>query len=128
MKTYINNLPESDDRNNFPCASLVIPFDSKMKKQPGLFNLLTTAADKTEKELMVNYSKERVVPVIKKLRCLIKNMVCKVNEKSIAIFVSPLMKKVYYFTPSNPSKDYFPSVLVQHDKGQKRYLKNNCSN
>jgi hypothetical protein len=81
-----------------------------MKKQAGLFNLLTLAADKTEKELMVNYSKERVIPVIKRLRHLIKSMSCKPDQKTIGLFVSPHSEKLYYFTPSYPTKDYFPPV------------------
>ena len=115
-------MPDNDE--SLPRISLVIPFDPKMRSQPGLINILTAAADKTEKELMINYPEERVIPVINKLRCLIKSMVCSSHEKSIGIFVSPLSEKVYYFTPKNLSEDYFPPVLVQRDNGQKRYLKN----
>jgi hypothetical protein len=112
MRNNTLQLPEPDDQENFPRVSLIIPFDSKMKKQPGLFNLLTFAADKTEKELMVNYPKERVVPVINKLRHLMESMVCKSNGKTIGIFVSPNLEKLYYFTPSDPAKSYIPPVLV----------------
>ena len=116
------------DEESLPRISLIIPYDPKMTSQPGLFNLLTAAADNSEKELMINYPEERVTPVIKKLRSLIKSVVCGHHEMSIGIFVSPLTKKVFYFTPSNPSKDYFPPVLVKRDNGQKRYLKNNYPN
>ena len=112
------------DIDSLPRISLIIPYDPKMRSQPGLYNLLTAAADKTEKELKLNHPEEKVIPVIKKLRCLIKNMVCSHHEKSIGIFVSPVSEKVYYFTPKNISEDYVPPVLVQRDNGQKRYLKN----
>lgn len=117
------NIRVPDDQQNFPRVSLIIPFDSRMKKQPGLFNLLTTAADKTEKQLLVNYSKERVVPVIKKLRNLIKSMTCKSDQKTIGIFVSPHVEKLYYFTPSDPAKDYLPPVLVVRLDERKNYMK-----
>ena len=123
MRKLKENTKMPDDET-LPRISLIIPYDPKMKSQLGLFNLLTAAADKTEKELMINYPEERVIPVIKKLRCLIKSMVCSTHEKSIGIFVSPLSEKVYYFTPTNISEDYVPPVLVQRDNGQKRYLKN----
>ncbi|HXS57699.1 MAG TPA: hypothetical protein VN726_16310 [Hanamia sp.] len=112
-----------DDQRNFPRVSLIIPFDSRMKKQPGLFNLLSSAADKTEKQLLLNYSKERVVPVINKLRHLIKSMICKSDQKTIGIFVSPHLEKLYYFTPSDPAKDYLPPVLVVRLDKRKNYLK-----
>ena len=123
MKNKIDYTEITNSEESFPRISLIIPFDRKMRSQPDLFNLLTAAADKTEKELMIDYPEESILPVIKKLRCLIKSMVSIPDEKSIGIFVSPLTEKVYYFTPSNPSKDYFPPVLVQRDNGQKRYLR-----
>ncbi|MEP6627769.1 MAG: hypothetical protein ABJA32_07285 [Ginsengibacter sp.] len=123
MRANTLHLPLHEDPENFPRVSMIIPFDSKMKKQPGLFMLLTSAADKTEKELLVNYSKERVEPVINKLRHLIKSMNCKSNEMTIGIFVSPHMEKLYYFTPTDLAKDYVPPVLVLHSDEQKNYKK-----
>ena len=128
MKNKKDDTKMPNDLESLPRISLIIPFDPKMTSHEGLFNLLTAAADKTEKELMISYPKERVALVIKKLRSLIKSMVCGHHEMSIGIFVSPLTEKVFYFTPSNPSKDYFPPVLVKRDNGQKRYLKNNYPN
>ncbi len=123
MRANTLHLPLHEDPENFPRVSMIIPFDSKMKKQPGLFMLLTSAADKTEKELLVNYSKERVEPVINKLRHLIKSMNCKSNEMTIGIFISPHMEKLYYFTPTDLAKDYVPPVLVLHSDEQKNYKK-----
>ena len=123
MRKNSAQLSVKDDKQNFPRVSLIIPFNSKMKKQAGLFNLLTLAADKTERELMVKYSKERVMPVIKKLRLLIKSMICKRDQKTIALFVCPHSEKLYYFTPSDPAKDYFPPVLVARLDVRKNYMK-----
>jgi hypothetical protein len=129
MKNKMINYKEMpNDEESLPRISLIIPYDQKMRSQSGLFDLLTAAADKTEKELMINYPEERVIPVIKKLRILIKGMVCRNHEKSIGIFVSPLTEKVYYFTLGSLSKNYFPPVLVLPGSGQKSYLKNNHAN
>ena len=124
MKNKKGDATILNEEESLPRISLIIPYNSKMKTQPGLFNLLTAAADKTEKELMISYPEERVIPVIRKLRCLIKSIACSTSEKSIGIFVSPLTEKVYYFTPATLSKDYVPPVLVQPGNGQKRYLNN----
>jgi hypothetical protein len=128
MKNKIDYIKIPSDEEGLPRISLIVPFDPKMRSQLGLFNLLTAAADKTERELMVNYPEEKVKPVIKKLRRLITNMVCRPLEKSIGIFVSPLTEKVYYFTPTSFSKNYFLPVLIQRDNRQISYLKKNYAN
>lgn len=119
MKNKKEDTAIPNDEESLPHISLIIPYDPKMKSQQGLFDLLTASADKTEKELMISYPEERVIPVIKKLRCLIKSIVYSHHEKSICIFVSPHTEKVYYFTPNTLSKDYVPSVSVQRDNKQK---------
>ena len=63
--------PDLPDAESLPCISLILPFDLKMKKENGLFNLLTVAADKIEIDLLRNYPERRVAEVIKKLRKLI---------------------------------------------------------
>ena len=52
MKNKKEYIKKPDNDESLPGISLVIPFDPKMRSQPGLFNMLTAAADKTEKELM----------------------------------------------------------------------------
>ena len=128
MKNKIDCIEIPDDEKSLPRISLIVPFDPKMRNQTGLFNLLTAAADKTESELLVNYPEEKVKPVINKLRCLVKSMAGVPREKSIGIFVSPLAEKVYYFTPTSLSKNYFPPVLIRQDDGQKSDLKKNYAN
>lgn len=89
-------------------VSLVLPFELKMNQEKSLFDLLTLSADKIEKELRVNYSDERTTPVMKKLRRLIAGIRCRPNNQSIAIFVSPLTEKVYFFTGTRDLKNNFP--------------------
>jgi hypothetical protein len=75
--------------------------------------MITSAADKIEIELRENYPEEKALPVIIKLRRLIKDIQYQShNYKSIAIFVSPLTEKVYYFTyhksVENYLENYYP--------------------
>ena len=101
--------PEMPDPTEYlPRISLVIPFELKMNKKPELDAILTSAANKVEKELKKNYREEKVMPVIEKLRRLIKD-IHDPHNKSIGIFVSPLMERVYYFNYSDSLKNYSQS-------------------
>lgn len=100
MKSHKEVAEMPDEKHSFPRVSLILPFELKMTKEPCLFDLLTVAADKAEKELNTQYPKERVIPVIIKLRKLISGIQCRQDKKSMCIFVSPLTEKVYYFTPT----------------------------
>jgi hypothetical protein len=116
--TKKNNIdyPEINvDEQSQPAISLILPYDSKMKKQPDLFDFMTNEADKIEKELLIKYPKEKVVPVVNKLRHLIKEMKCRSDGKTVGIFVSPFAEKIYYFTPSHLD-DRKLSVLVKYDE------------
>ena len=103
------------DGQSLPRISLILPYNLKMKKQPELFNFMAAEADKTEKELLMEYPKEKVVPVINKLRHLIKGMHCSPDGKTAGIFISPFAEKIYYFTPSHLEDRTLP-VLVKHDE------------
>ena len=93
-----------------PRVSLILPFELKMNQEKSLFDLLTLSADKIEKELGLSYSKERTIPVIKKLRHLISDIHCQPNNQSIGIFVSPLTEKVYFFTGTRELTNHFPLI------------------
>lgn len=79
-----------------PSISLIMPFDSKIGLKAELDYKLKMAADKIENQLRENYPEEKAVPVIKKLRKLVGELKYDTHKKTIAIFVSPLMEKVYY--------------------------------
>ena len=91
-----------------PRISLILPFELKMNHEKSLFDLLTLHTDKIEKELRVNYSEERTAPVIKKLHHLVEGIHCQPHNQSIAIFVSPLTEKVYFFTGTRELLKFFP--------------------
>ena len=109
MKTNISsNDMLLKEFENLPRVSLIIPFCPEMKNKSTLVKLLDSATEKTEYQLLENYPEEEVIAVIKKLRELIKTVKCNKNEKNLAIFVSPVVKKYYYFTPSNIKKIRLP--------------------
>jgi hypothetical protein len=93
---------------SLPRISLILPFELKMNHEESLSNLLTLSADKIEKELRLTYSAEKTMPVIKKLRHLMAGIHCQPRNQSIAIFVSPLTEKVYFFTGTRDLKNNSP--------------------
>jgi len=90
-----------DIPQHLPCISIIIPFDSRMNTQSGLATILSAAADKHEKKAFENYAGSDATILILKLRSVIKNLNYKRNNQSIAIFVSTLAAKVYYFKYSD---------------------------
>jgi len=57
---------------------------------------LKLAVGRVESELMANYTSEKAMPVLRRLRSVIKNLDFNTYKKSIAIFISPIFDKVYY--------------------------------
>lgn len=88
--------PVLEASHYLPCISLIMPFEPKMNLQNELAYKLKVAGDKIERELLANYPAEKVLPVMKKLRQVIKDLSYNTHKISIAIFVSPLIEKVYY--------------------------------
>lgn len=79
-----------------PCISLIMPFEPKMSLQTELAYRLKIATDKIGGELMANYPDDKAKPVLKKLQQVIRNLDYHTYKKSVAIFVSPLIEKVFY--------------------------------
>ena len=79
-----------------PSISIIIPFEPKMSLKSELEYKLKTAIDKVEKQLKAGYPEERSEPVLHRLKEIVKNLDFNTYKKSIAIYVSPLIEKVYY--------------------------------
>lgn len=105
------NYPDISGSENLPRISLIVPFERIMNTEKGLFNLLTIAANKVEKNLLKDYPQKKVAEVINKLRNLIVGIRCQRHEMTVCIFVSPFTGKVCYFTPTTVLKNYFPAVI-----------------
>lgn len=79
-----------------PAVSIIMLFEPMMTPKGELELKLKHAAEKAETELMANYSFDRAMPIIAKLRLLLLHLNYYTNKKSIVIFVSPYTEQVYY--------------------------------
>lgn len=79
-----------------PAVSVILPFEPKMGLKTELAHKLKIAADQVEKELKEHYPVEIALPVINKLKGIIKNLNFNTHKKSIAIYISPVFEKVLY--------------------------------
>lgn len=79
-----------------PAISIIMPFEPKISPRNDLEYRLKMAISKVEKELMNNYPSEKAVPVLDRLRHLVSEINFNTHKKSIAIFISPIMEKMFY--------------------------------
>ncbi len=79
-----------------PAVSIIQPFEFKKSLKKELLYKLKVVAEKVEQELSKNYPAAQVLPVMNKLHHLISNLSYDTHKKGIAIFVSPLVEKVFY--------------------------------
>ena len=115
MEKNIQYDDELKDFKNLPHVSLIIPFCHEMTKKATLTKLLAKAVGEAEENLLRKHSKEKAVPVIKNLHFLVKNVECSKDEKTLAIFVTPFARKIYYFTPSNVKHINLPVLVKDND-------------
>lgn len=79
-----------------PAVSVVMPFHPVLSAKRDLEHNLRRAVEKVESALMQQYPGDRAMPVLEKLRKLVRELNYNTHKKSVAIFVSPVMEKVYY--------------------------------
>ncbi|HVU57954.1 MAG TPA: hypothetical protein VHD83_22990, partial [Puia sp.] len=79
-----------------PAVSLIMPFHPVMASKRDLEHQLKRAMEKIESQLMGQYPRDQAIPVIEKIRKLINTLNYNTHKKSIAIFASPMIEKVYY--------------------------------
>ncbi len=110
-----------------PCVSIIMPFEPKMALKSELEYKLKLAVGKVDSELMASYTEDKALSVLLKLRALIKSLDYNTYKKSIAIFVSPVVEKVFYLDISVEEKiiidDSFEiRDLVYSKKEMHKYL------
>ena len=79
-----------------PAISIILSFEPKMSLKQELQYKLKIAYGKVEKEVMAQYPAELAVPVLKRIQKLIQELNYNTHKKSIAIFASPLVEKIFY--------------------------------
>ena len=79
-----------------PAISIIMPFEPKISLKADLEYRLKMVVGKVEKELMNNYPSEKALPVMNRLKELTGQINYNTHKKSIAIFLSPMVEKVFY--------------------------------
>jgi len=87
-----------------PCISLLMPFNPKMGLKQEIDYKLKVAADQIEKDIKKNYTSEKALPVLQKLHHALNNINYNTHKQSVAIFISPIIEKVYYLDISVEEK------------------------
>lgn len=79
-----------------PAISIIIPFEPKISLKADLEYRLKMVIGKVEKELMNDYPPEKALPMINRLKKLTGQINYNTHKKSIAIFLSPMVEKIFY--------------------------------
>ena len=79
-----------------PAVSIIVPFAPVITPKKTLDCSLKNIMGRVEAILTAGYTVEKAIPVIIKLRNLITSLNYSTHRKSIVIFVSPIIDRVYY--------------------------------
>lgn len=82
--------------NYLPAVSIILPVDHLITQKNKLEYKLKLIMEKIERRLVTLYSEKKAIPIITKLKNLIRNLDYNTHKKGIAIFVSPVVEEVYY--------------------------------
>jgi Bacterial archaeo-eukaryotic release factor family 3 len=94
--TFSDELELIESVKYTPAVSIVLPFEPKMSSKSEMEGNLRKAMTKVERDLLANYPAEKALPIIHRLQELIHHLNFNTHKKSIAIFVSPVVEKVFY--------------------------------
>lgn len=79
----------------YPSVSVILPFEPKMNGRSALEHKLKLVMEKVKQQLSSSGSiQERIV--IERLEGIIRNLNYSTHKKSIALFASPLLEKIFY--------------------------------
>ena len=101
-----------------PAVSIILPVQPVNTPKSQLEYRLKLIMEKIEQRLVALYSEKKAVPVIIKLKNLIRNLNYNTHKKGIAIFVSPVVEKVYYLEAEVEEK----IAIDEFSKFRMRYL------
>lgn len=87
-----------------PAVSILLPFDPKMCLKEEIEHRLKIVLGKVSRQLRADFPAEKAIPVIEKLTHLIHDLNYHTHKKSIAIFASPMVEKVFYLDISIEEK------------------------
>ena len=108
-----NNQKAVEVADDLPFISIIIPFELKMNTKTGFDDIVNKAVAKTERELIKSYPEDTAMPIVKKLHRVLMGLDHKAHNKSIALFISPLLEKVYYFTNTPVEMNNYAHLINQ---------------
>jgi hypothetical protein len=79
-----------------PAISVILPFEPKISLKTELDYKLKLLSKKLESQLNETYPDEKVISVMSRFYKLVDSLDYNIQKKSIAIYVSPIMEKVFY--------------------------------
>jgi hypothetical protein len=79
-----------------PCVSIMMAFEPKMQEKSRLQQRLKGAVQMAEEQLLAQYPPFKADHLIKKIWSLIDSLDYTTYRKSIVLFISPAIEKVYY--------------------------------
>lgn len=96
-KTIFSEATEMLPANgSMPCVSIILTFEPKMSLKSELEYKLKLVLGRVESELLANYTEDNALSVLRKLRSLVKNLNYNTHKKSVVIFASPVIEKIFY--------------------------------
>jgi hypothetical protein len=93
---YKEALPVLSNVKRQPCVSLIIPFNPKMISKAEIIQSLKAAINKIKRELFNNYERDITNVILIKLADTIAHLDYTTHKKSIAIYISSEVEKVFY--------------------------------
>lgn len=78
-----------------PSVSIIMPFEPKMMSKTQIHQRLKKAIEHTESQLLSRFP-AYCTSVIRKLKAMLESLDYATHKKSVALFVSPGIEKVYY--------------------------------
>lgn len=93
---YKATLPLLTSVQSQPGVSVIMPFEPKINSRAAIAHALKIAVDKIQRELRRNFSDEVADNVLYKLHHTIEHLDYNTHKKSLALYVSPAVEKVYY--------------------------------
>lgn len=110
-----------------PCVSLIMSFEPKMSNKHELEARLRSHLHDIEHQLISEYPAEKVLPVLNKLHSVAGKVDYNSYKRSLAIYVSPLIERIYYLDIEVKEKMIIDETfeirdLVYNKKEQRKFL------
>jgi hypothetical protein len=95
-----------------PAVIITMPFDPKMCSKDEISRSIKRIVSKVEAELLLNHSSVKAIPVINKLHRIFRELNYYTYKKSIVIFLSDTVEKVFYLNMELEENTMFDSSFA----------------